>query len=198
MANALLSGELSALEIARGHDGLLRGMPDPVLLVGLYVSDPQNPESILTVGRSLHRFRPTKPFPSSVHADRRDLPSVSFVTGRPLQYHLLVIALEEDGGNDVQSVFGALEYPKALSVWSLDEANADLVPLGAFRSERPSRIDLHLETRALHDVCSSDKCVGACTWIMRPRLPPATSVFRAGMRARDGKNDWTAVLNVHF
>jgi hypothetical protein len=52
--------EVAALEIARGHDGLLKGRPEPVLLVGVYMRDAN---AIHLLGRSLHRFRVPGPMP---------------------------------------------------------------------------------------------------------------------------------------
>lgn len=193
---ATFRGIVEKLEVARGHDGFLRGGPDPVLLVGVYgVSGGAS----RLLGRTLHRFPSETKFPTELAPDRAELPAV-LVEGPEMRFVVLAVALEEDGDLDVQRIFGALDHPELLSIWSTDRSEVDPLALGAFPNDAahatPSPIELVIDGQTASSACKSDKWIGARAWSLETRTPAAPSMYRAPFLAADRKNDWTAILSV--
>jgi hypothetical protein len=193
------SGQLLSLEIARGHDGFLRGSPEPVLLVGAYLVVEA---SVYVVGRTLHRFVVKTPFPSEATADRAALPScaVELGTAGSAKWVVLAIALEQDGGEDVQRLFGAIEHHDSISVWAPESGDIEPVTLGALPETAewatPRPVHVSLGGRSAADGCSSDKWIGAVIFWLRGHRAPQSGRFRLPFLAADGRNDWTAIAEI--
>ncbi len=191
-------GEVVGLEIARGHDGLLRGDPEPVVVVGAYLL---NPPYVQVVGRSLHRFQAHIPFPSTATTKDRSLPagSIQMPKGAP-RWVVLALALEEDGGLDVQRAFGALEHHAALSVWASEERDVEPYGLSTIPATPtwflPRAVQLQVDGAPFAGTCRSDKWIGAVCWMLEGREPPDRARYRLPFLAEDRRNDWTAVLDV--
>jgi hypothetical protein len=189
-------GEITTLEIARGHDGFLRGSPEPILIFATYLlAGPV----LQVAGRTLHRFRATKPFPSNALADKKALPacSVRVPNGQSLRWAALAIALEEDGGEDVQRIFGAVEHHQRLSVLTPDPADVEphtfaSLPV-AVEWSLPREVDVLLDGMALSGTCRSDKWIGAVCWLM---TASARCRYRLPFLAPNERNDWTAVVEI--
>jgi hypothetical protein len=192
-------GDVACLEIARGHDGFLRGDPEPVLILAVYLVD-----GVATrlIGRSLHRFRAHSPFPSQATVDRPALPSCSV---RPrehgsLRWVVLAIALEEDGCRDVQRMFGAVEHHRTLSVWVPDSAEPDPVSVATLAETNalsaPREVDLLVDGHSAAATCTSDKWIGSVCWWLEGRGSGLRSRFRLPFLSADGRNDWTAIVDV--
>ena len=191
-------GEVLCLEIARGHDGFLRGDPEPVLIVAAYLL--QGP-FVQVVGRSLHRFQAHSPFPSNATAKERGLPSCTIELETELpRWVVLAIALEDDGGEDVQRVFGAVEHHAMMSVWATDQPEVDPLALSAIPEEPgwfpPRPVNVLLEGRPAAATCRSDKWIGAVCWTMRGRERPERGRYRLPFLAENRKNDWTALVDI--
>jgi hypothetical protein len=195
-------GRVEKLEIARGHDGLFRGPPDPVLLLGVYVGDGS---TFRMLGRSLHRFHPRGNFPADTLPDVAEVPSGAIDAVTPFRYIALAVALEEDGGEDVQRIYGALEHHRMLSVWSLERQEPDPFTLAALPDTpawaMPVAIQLLIDGVSAGESCRSDKFIGAVCWAMAPRtdepvFPYRPSVYRLPFLAPNRKNDWTALVSI--
>ena len=194
MIESLFRGAIDKLEIARGHDGFLRGGPDPVLIAAIYAA---TRKEFRLVGRSLHKFESKTKFPTEVRPDRVELPSVVIQSEAPPNFLFLAIMLEEDGGEDVQRLYGAVEHQSMLSVWALEQAEVDPAPLtvatsGAFQS--PTRVDLLIEGQPVANTCKSDKWIGAVCFALAARNPAARSLYRFPFLAPNRKNDWTLII----
>ena len=190
---------MTCLEIARGHDGFLRGNPEPVLVVATYLAQAQ---SLQLVGRTLHRFRATSPFPSDATVDNRLLPSgaVRVDTSHAPHWIVLVAALEEDGGKDVQRVFGAVEHHTRLTLWRAD--GADLEPMSLLGLpantdwQYPREVDLFVDGQTLGATCRSDRWVGAVCWTLTGVEGAGRARFRLPFVSKDERNDWTAIAEI--
>jgi hypothetical protein len=193
-----LQGKIETLEIARGHDGFLRGDPEPVVIFAAYLAGtvPQ------VIGRTLHRFRAHSPFPSHASADRRVLPAcgVHLPARSQPRWVMLAVALEEDGGEDVQRIFGALERHATVSVWAPEASDPDPVPVTSIPVQAdwflPRPVEVLLEGAHAGRSCQSDKWVGAVCWAMTGAPSPALVRYRLPFLAEDRRNDWTAVIDV--
>ncbi|HEY1960473.1 MAG TPA: hypothetical protein VGH28_32910 [Polyangiaceae bacterium] len=193
---ATFRGLVEKLEIARGHDGLFRGGPDPVLLVGVYGAFGGVARLL---GRTLHRFPSKTDFPTEVTPDRADLPAVLVESGE-LHFVVLAIALEEDGGGDVQRIFGTLDHPEVIAIWSTDRSDVEPFAVGAFPHDVahavPNAIEIVIDGQTASNACKSDKWIGARAWSLEARAPATSSLYRAPFLAPNRKNDWTAVLTI--
>ena len=190
-------GKIERLEIASGHDGFLRGGPDPVLLVGVYITDGS---SLRILGRSVHRFAARAPFPSNASADQSGLAVGVLEVSTSFFYVGLAIAIEEDGGKDVQRLYGALEHHAKLTVWKADASEIEPLPLSSVARTppwyAPTPIELVVDGAPAAESCRSDKFIGAVCWAMPPRPDAPVSLYRLPFLAANRKNDWTAVLAV--
>ncbi len=197
MGSALFRGVIDKLEVARGYDGFLRGGPDPVLVAGIYaVTDKET----RLVGRSLHRFESKTQFPTEVKPNVTELPAVRVETDLPVRFLMLAIMLEEDGGQDVQRLYGAVEHQALLSVYEAEHSDVDPVSLGAFSakatSKAPTRVEMLVEGQPASSACKSDKWIGAVGVVLESRALPAYSLYRLPYLAPDRKNDWTLIVTL--
>jgi hypothetical protein len=189
--------QLESLDIAAGHDGVLRGLPEPAIVFAAYISNGQRAGLL---GRALHRFRPSSGFPCVVPAEPR--PSVEGVLRQfaGLHFVALAIALEEDGGRDIQQLYAATERPDDISLWRQHDAGVHAVQLAEIRPDAsewstPQRAELFVDRRDGSSMCRSDEWIGCAAWAV-PLVARRDATFRAHFRAADGRNDWTAAF--HF
>lgn len=188
----------SSLDIARGYDGLLRGKPEPILILAAYVTDG---DAIRTLGKSLHRFFPKKPFPSSVEPEERmGLTAHVSVQDNAVRFVILALALEEDGGEDVQGLYGATERPEELSVWPVSSDNPTPLSLSELPPSKewryPTRTNLLIAGEDAMTRRSSDKWVGCVAWVLPARHRNGVSLYRLPFVSEDGRNDWTAIVQL--
>lgn len=196
MRRATFQGKVEKLELARGHDGFLRGGPDPVLLLGVYGVFGS---TVRLLGRSLHRFASRTKFPTEIAPDAPAIPAFA-IEAEGFHFLVLAVALEEDGGRDVQRLFGAFEHVALLSVWSPERSEVDPIALAAFPVDVehtvPTTVEMVIDGEQASSSCKSDKWIGAVCWSLLPRAPAGLATYRLPFLAPDRRNDWTAVLNV--
>jgi hypothetical protein len=198
--------ELTALELASGHDGLLRGLPEPVIVLGAFLLASAR---ALPLGRCLVRLsQPAGRFPTTVTPPQ---PAVLRAKGRAstsARIAVLAIAVEEDAGKDVERIYAHLAEAKNVRVWNLEDAVPSPVSLAELVAgpEAPSiaapllphpvatRVGVVVDGADLRDVCEADELIGAGLFVI-----PTTrneEGFRVHFTSADQKNDWTAVLSV--
>ena len=183
------------VEIARGHDGFLRGGPDPVLIAAIYAA---TQKELRLVGRSLHKFESKTRFPTEVKPDHAELPAVVIQSETAPCFLFLAIMLEEDGGQDVQRLYGAVEHQSMLSAWAIERTEVDPATLATIVTtpsfQAPTRVDLLLEGQPVANTCKSDKWIGAVCFALVARSPAARSLYRFPFLAPNRKNDWTLIV----
>lgn len=195
--NVRVALEVASMEVVAGDDGLFGGAPEPTLVVGLYAVGRGQP---LLLGRALARFRPTRKLPVTVAPTERTGVAVEFVSAaNDLHFVVLAIALEEDGGKDVRRLYGALEHPYELSVFSHVAREVTPVSLGEVRTaswpvDQPTGVELLVDGSPAR--CKDDSLVGATVLHLSARETSATSLYRMPFRTADRKNDWTVFLHV--
>ena len=198
MTESLFRGAIDKLEIARGHDGFLRGGPDPVLIAAIYAA---TAKEIRLVGRSLHKFESKTEFPTEVKPNVVELPAVVIQAEAPARFVFLAIMLEEDGGKDVQRLYGAVEHQSMLSAWAIEQPDVDPAPLATIAAsaafQSPTRVDLLLEGQHVANTCKSDKWIGAVCCALPARDPAARSRYRFPFLAPNRKNDWTLIVTCY-
>ncbi len=189
---------VETLEVARGHDGFLRGKPEPVLLIAAYRANGLAPA--LLVGRILVRAEVKSDMPCNVALGEQQLhyDARFAVTERIV---VLVIAVEEDSGDGVQALYTALETPEQLLLYSA----GDSVPAPRSLSDwagndcsapaAPTVEVLSASTR-LEELASSDKYISAAAFSVSTQAR-TDEVWRLPFVSRDARNDWTLVLRMH-
>lgn len=187
--------EMRSVELVRGHDGLLRGKPEPVLMVAAYA---RQPNGLQLMGRALRRPEIGSRYPMKI-----EMPEpVLFRAAIQASCHhivLLTLALEEDDGEGVKRVYGALAKPTALSVWPADAALPEPLALDELSQSLPNAeagfaANVIVEQEDLRDLCQSDSMIGA----QMMTLPTERNRWTRLLRFRDelGRNDWTAELQI--
>jgi hypothetical protein len=193
---------IDALETARAHDGLFRGGVEVRLLVGVYHV---RSNRVALVGRALWPVDAPGPAPFRVELDQgfsssRVVPSSSTPSGG--MFVVLVLALEEDSGRDVQSLYAELEQPAAWSVWDLEgqlpepRSLEDLARLAPSEPPVPERVQLLFGATHLPARLVSDELVGALLVRISESMPSSPGDWRFHFQAPDGRNDWTALLHI--
>jgi hypothetical protein len=188
---------VNALEMARGYDGLLRQTPEPVLVIGAYAVAGGR---VLLVERRVVRFQAPNDFPGTVRPICDSTIDARFAHESQAALVLLVIALEEDGGEDIQRAFGCLERHDTLSLW--DASARDVVPMHLHECvahqafDRPRAVHLMFDAREASRDATSDKWIGAAICVLQRR--GIDRLQRFPFLSADERNDWTALLSVYF
>lgn len=184
------------LEIARGHDGLFRGDPEPLVVLGLYSL---GGESFALEDRQVVRFESPSAIPSSVRPKPGDAQMrVRRSLGEGDRFLLLLSAIEEDSGDDVATFFQALESPKLLSAFLTDASDPTphlLRDLAAARN--PEFTDalgcsLLLDGSLMSQRCKGDNFVASSFLTCEV----GESSRRARFVSEDGLNDWTLTFDL--
>lgn len=193
-----LALSLPRLTVAKGHDGFLRGSPEPTLVLGAFLHE-AGPKIARTVARGLWRFASPSAFPSEVATKGDGKVKAELAVARPGQLVLLAIAIEEDAGDDVREIFAAMEDASRFEIWRPD----DTVPqprhfneLDASFSE-PVRVNVQLDHDELQRVCKADDYISAQLVVIDANRRQKRDL-RLHFRSDDGLNDWTAQVHVRL
>ncbi|MEM9068986.1 MAG: hypothetical protein AAGE52_10790 [Myxococcota bacterium] len=187
--------DVARLEVARGYDGWLGRNPSPVLISAAYS---RTADDFRLMNRLVHRFDARKPFPETFQPnDPRRIEMASVYEG-PLEFLVLLIALEQDGGVDVQRLFGAVDRPDSLSVWREGGSDIELQPLRDAPTtwSTPQAVHLLVGGSDAGRDCKSDKWIGASLLVVPASGGARTGEYRFNVLSPDERNDWTAVLSV--
>jgi hypothetical protein len=192
---------LQRVEITAGHDGLLRGKPEPVILLFAYCVG----GGVTTfLGQELLRLHPKKPFPAQLALPEEVAISVDVRQHEGVQAgsHLLVLALalEEDSSADVQHLYKRLSTPESLFLW--DSASPIPAPVTLANTRRWMPADaaqvfaVHLMDGVVDvgEQCSGDNFVAAQAVLIGFAKGPADCWLR--FVSADRRNDWTAWLAI--
>ncbi|WP_437509407.1 hypothetical protein [Sorangium sp. So ce1099] len=200
--------DLTGLELASGHDGLLRGAPEPVLLLAAYLLFPAAPGAPagLTpprpLGRTLVRFsQPAGRFPAVLALRAPVAFSARARAREDDRILLLALAVEEDTGKEVERLYAHLADAKHLRLWDLEapvpspSTPAELIAAPYLREHAtPARVGVLDERGDLRDTCRDDDFVGASAAVVSTARHE--DALRFHFVSADGRNDWTAVTTV--
>jgi hypothetical protein len=193
----VLELRLARVEVARGYDGPLRGAPELALVFGVYRI---HGDDIALVSRRVIRLEARGEFPERVEVQdgklEARLPRVD-----EMRVLVLATALEEDDRRGIEQVYADLEAPQQLAAWRVDAAVPDPVSLidwaRATPEDAPRAARVHLVDAAgdLRDRELGDDWVGAALFHLGSERQPRQE-RRLRFVSADGKNDWTAVLEL--
>ncbi len=186
--------ELEQLELARGHDGLLRGAPEPALIVAVYGTTTEHAH---LAGRYLYRFERPGSFPCKVTPRERSQESCLVVVASGAKVVLLALAVEEDSGRGLQSLYAALEPGDDVVLWT--PGSVTPAPLHLYEPAPPElgpdlghRVHLLLDGHDPSEQLPGDDWIDAS--VLYTSATTQTRRHRLHFRAADGRNDWTAEL----
>lgn len=187
------------VEIEKGHDGLLRGGPDPAICLALCSA---RAETLSCLGRALVRAKAkTMGGPERIVIDDAERVRVKFSVDQDVTMIVLMIALEEDNGRGVRAAFEMLGNPETMCVWR-GERDVLPVPLTALAAHgvpylEPVPVDIGAEGED-KNAFAGDKWVGAGLMQARFEEHRFERTLRFPVRADDGKNAWTVGLSLRW
>lgn len=187
-----ISLSIDFLEVARGNDGFLRGLPEPSLVCGLFAV---SADGTSLLGRQVCQFEQPTAFPQTVAARAPALIEATWMTGPDAALVVIVIGLEVDGGADVQRAYARLEDHAHLMLLDTSETPTalHLAELISHKEEwrTPRAVDVTTDGSRWDQSCTSDDWIAAAAFVPHARGP-----VRLRLLAADGKNDWTAKLTL--
>ncbi len=190
----VVAGEL---EIARGHDGIVRGSPEPVVVLGLYSYAGGN---LSLEAREILRFASPRKIPGSVAVlvpDPRPM-RVRRSLGDGERFLLLLSAIEEDSGVDVATFFQSLESPQMISAFLTEASDPTPYLLRDLAAARNPELTDALRCSLLFDgSLMSQRCKGddfiASSFLT---FEVGESSRRARFVSENGLNDWTLAFDL--
>lgn len=193
---------LSRVEIKAGHDGLLRGKPEPVILLAAYLVDLEaRSEPLRFLGEAMARLHPSKPFPTQVVLDEEVKIAVELrqLSDGPHRLLVLALALEEDSSADVQRLYKRLATPDSLFLWdgaALIPTPVTLANAARWNREATGIYAVHVMDGVadVAEQCEGDAFIAAQAVIAELSTGPLDCRLR--FVAADRRNDWLAQLEV--
>ncbi|MBT8496456.1 MAG: hypothetical protein KJO07_25640 [Deltaproteobacteria bacterium] len=187
--------EVGKLEVVLGHDGFMRGHPEPVIAVAAYQL---RGDALELVSRSLTHYAMTDPAPRWLVPREAAKVERHRVDGeQPLL--VLVVAMEEDDKDHVVQLYSELMHVHDLVVWDMglgDAVPLSLADLPAGRTEMfAGQVGLRTSSGPPIDWATRDDYVGSAAFWLRPRKKMRRQVD-CHLESRDGRNQWTVRVGV--
>ncbi|MFZ5896020.1 MAG: putative quinol monooxygenase [Myxococcota bacterium] len=189
---------LESLEFAAAHAGFLQSTPDACFLVGMYAwcGRGLEPAARAVYRRALRESRPCKLGPRELLFD---VPLILY--GLPLRVGVLMLALEENGGRDVATVYREMADPQAFRLWAKSEGVPNpLVLADWFSPERmnPEAVEVLQNHVPMSEVLETDTWVGAASAQFAFAEIGDTRVARLHVISDDDRNDWLAQISAQL
>ncbi len=184
---------LDSLEIARGHDELLRGAPEPVILIAVFGC---RLGSARLLDRRVVHVRTPRVMPCTLRPIESVVMAPLLAAGET-QALVMAVGIERDGGRDVERIFGALEDCDRLSAWSTadhEPSPRHLEEVAATSVDRTMRVSLLVDGMPIEHG-TSDDVVGASLTSLDASTPVRRDA-RFALVSFDGRNDWTVLARV--
>lgn len=188
---------LRTVVLRKGHDGFLRGQPEPVLISALFQL---RGGEARVVGKTRFALAVAQPFPCTLSPD--GVLVQARLDERAGSLALLCAAFEEDSGEDLALVTSQLEDPSAWAVRAADSsiaapfALADLAHAHWATPSSDQQVELLHRGTSLAARCTRDDWIGAAALVLEPRR----GLQRLAPRivAANGRNDWELKLELRL
>jgi hypothetical protein len=190
---------LQTLEVTRGHDGFLRGKPEPALLVAAYRTDGGHPASL--VGRVLLRAQVKSSMPCSVELGAREIRyEARFAPTERLL--VLVLSVEENSGDGVAALYASFEKPAQLLIYNAGESVPSPLSLEEWakrecRAPAAHAIEVLRDGQSLDKIADSDQFIAASAFSIGAGAR-SNEDWRMPFVARDERNDWTLLARMRI
>ncbi len=186
-----------SLELTKARDEVMRGAPEITLLIGIYRT---------TVGgaslntRLAIRREITNALP---YVMRLDAPACTYCArvGPTERFLVLALALEEDSGDGLRNLYGSLEAPAMLQLWTASDDVPSVTKLEDWNGDcvlPPQAAQVGLLVDGCHptEICKDDDYLSACAFFIEPTLDNYDELWRLGFESQDKTNQWTASVRV--
>jgi hypothetical protein len=197
--------ELRQVEITAGHDGLLRGKPEPVILLFAYCVDFSAAGATSFLGGVVARLHPRTPFPCQLSVGKDG--TVAMDVRRVCEARetdgllILALALEEDSSSDVQRLYQRLAEPRSIFLWDSHApipAPVTIATATTWTDRRGAQVFSVHVMDGVHDLaeeCGGDTWIGAQAVVTGYRQ--RDSECRLRFVSANQRNDWTALIAIH-
>lgn len=199
MARACLHTSLEAVAFRRGHDGFLRGKPEPVLLVAAYAVTGQTSCRLLASAQQAVAVKGGYPTVTDVELGllfRANLPRRG--AGRLV---VLCLGVEHDKGSDIARLSRELGRADAWGLWAARSpfnvpfTLPELALLKPFQPPEAMPVQAEVHGVDLREFCQKDDWVGgAATLLDATRADD--QVWDFPLVSDDGRNHWTARIRL--
>ena len=184
---SLWAGELA---IARGHDGLLRGQPEPVVILAAYDCSDATPRP---VHQHLVRFHRPRRMPGISEPMKQERQTSHILVPKGADIAILALALEQDGGQGALNLFSMLRDHRQVIAWPTDQPHHFPCPLSTYAKSLPSdgeQSECMIDDNTFADLCRGDDYVGASVFYRRTESP-CKEILTSRIASEDRHNDWT-------
>jgi hypothetical protein len=190
---------LERMELAVARDAFLWGAPEPCLLAACYQLDS---EQAVALGRAIYRVKFEGQSPCELKFGKRLLDLPVRADTFPARLCLLVCAIEENGGRDVQFVYRQLGAPEQLFLWKTTDREPEVQRLidadRVVSVNRAASVNLLCDGSPLADSFSDDTWVGAACALVEFPAPDEERELNFDTSSEDSRNDWTSVWSLRF
>lgn len=190
---------LERVELARGHDGFLRGGVEPRLLLAAFL---MRKGKATLLGRSLTAVGTVKSYPHLREVHEQALHLGLPRRSEPGAVSLLCLVLEEDSGSDIEALFADVATPARFVGYDEHAAVPEPVTLVQMMA-RPSTQAPHAEPiqllrdgRPLEEALRHDDWIAAGIIRLEAAQVNASSRWSVEARSHDRRNDWTLWLHI--
>lgn len=182
---------LHEVEFVAGHDGFLRGKPEPELM---FVAIAQDEERICLMQLSRRKLALSGKFPCVA-----ELPNKLVINARvprwTRQIALLCLAVENDGGKDIDLLATALDDLSAWKTRSTDSSIAapfaldELSVLPPTPAPTAMKVRLSYQGEDAGSLCKKDDWIAA-SLVLLDAFKVASNTWTMRLLSDDRKNDW--------
>jgi hypothetical protein len=195
--HAKLDVEIVETEIAKGYDGLLRGGPEPTIVLGLWAV---GAAAATLVGRRVARMATPTTLPHTVKSEAPVALSALVAKESTQRLVVLVLAIEEDDGRGVQEAYALMEGDETLTLLSSVGGHPHGGPMGPYARDAtsphgdPHAVHVEVEGIGIEESIKGDDWVGASACVLK--VERFRQSLRFHVRSKDERNDWTVRLDV--
>jgi hypothetical protein len=183
------------LEITKANDELMRGAPEITVLIGIYRTK-EGGASLATRLVIRHGVKDKLPCVTLL-----DEPEYAYSTrvGPTERFLVLALALEEDSGDDLRELYGILERPSILQLWTASDAIPTVTKLESWNGDcvlppQAANVEVLVDGRHLTELIRDDDYLSACAFIIEPAPNGYDELWRLGFESQDKTNQWTATV----
>ncbi len=187
------------VEFVKGHDGFLRGKPEPELIFAVYAQDE---ERISLLQSSRRQLVVAGAYPCVVELPNR-LVVNSRVPRWATRIAIICLAVENDGGGDANLLATVLDEPSAWKTRARDSKIAapfaldELSVLDPTPAPYAREVCLSYQGVDAGELCSKDDWIAASMVLLDARKATGeTWIMR--LRSDNGKNDWKAKVELRL
>ncbi len=184
-----------SLEVIQAEDGAFRGAPEIAVLVGVYRTRPLGASLAI---RLVIRCRVTDRLPCVVALDE-PVGNMSARLESDERFVVLALALEEDSGDGLRRLYGALEDPSRLRLWTASDAVPNPSELERWSPEgilapQAVRVELLIDESEPAQLADPDDYLSASAFTVPVPRQRYDEIWRLSFEDRDRTNQWTATL----